>query len=340
MTRSSPTREPLSISFHNFYDNPERAQAFFVDALSMRHDVVVCSAGRNVQVSSVFGRSALPEVPGARPLRVWWTGEAEDPVGQIFDLHFGFAPTSILGPRRWSRLPLWVLELDWHAPSSDRAAERLLGARTCSQRSRFCNFIYSNPTAIRAEFFLRLDRRRPVDSLGAVLNNRGRRAEGFDGKMAVLRDSLFTIAFENRIAPGYVTEKILFPLLAGSIPIYWGAPEVLDDFNPEAFVYAPVFEDLDHLVEHVLALAEDSDRRNAMATAPILRGDRIPLEHTPGYVADRIDEALRSRLAEAVPADWSGRSIDPPKPASERTTRRRRWRHRSWGLFGRGTASP
>lgn len=38
-----------------------------------------------------------------------------------------------------------------------------------------------------------------------------------------MRRYKFTIAFENQSYPGYVTEKIADALMAGTVPIYWGA---------------------------------------------------------------------------------------------------------------------
>jgi hypothetical protein len=298
----------LSVSFHNQPRDFDPTRNFYVRALGLRHRVAVESAGRDLQISSVFGRTPLPRIPGHRPLRVWSSGEARDPTAQVFDIHFGFAPRSILGPQRWHRFPLWVRQIGWFDPDSRYAPERLLAPRQPTSRPRFCNFIYANDVSIRAEFFFRLNRRRPVDSLGPVLNNRGALLPGGpSGKVAALREYLFTIAFENQIAPGYVTEKLIQPLMAGSIPIYWGAREALSDFNPDAFIYAPDFADLDSLVEHVLAVADDKTRLKAMATASIFRDNRIPYEHTPDFFLDRVEEAMASELRAEIPDDWSSR---------------------------------
>ncbi|MCC6983018.1 MAG: hypothetical protein IT535_07075 [Bauldia sp.] len=304
MTMANP---PLSISFHNFYNSFNAPDSHFVRHLGKRYEIVIEKAGQDIQVSGPFGRELLPRIPGKRPLRVWHTGEARDPAGQVFDIHFGFSPTSILGPKRWFRYPLWIAGIDFTNANPERAVDRLLAPRRLTERPRFCNFIYTNDTSIRAEFFLRLNRERPVDSLGAVLNNRGHRAPYQGGKLAALRESVFTIAFENQISPGYVTEKLIDPLVAGSIPIYWGAREALSDFNPEAFIYAPDFGDLDALVKHVLELAEDKARLEAMATAPIFHDNRIPYEHTPQFYIDRIEEALNGDVRAGIPEIWGTR---------------------------------
>ncbi|CAF1144546.1 unnamed protein product [Rotaria magnacalcarata] len=49
-----------------------------------------------------------------------------------------------------------------------------------------------------------------------------------EGKLALSNEYLFTIAIENSLNYDYVTEKLWHPLVAGSIPIYLGAPNIED----------------------------------------------------------------------------------------------------------------
>jgi hypothetical protein len=299
----------LSVSFHNFWRRFDVRSSFFFKALSETYDVTIERAGRDLQISSVFDTERLPAVSGSRPLRVWWTGEAGDPRSQVFDLHFGFRPTSILGSR-WFRYPLWITYIDWWDPQSAYHVDRLLAPRGPTQRPRFCNFIYGSEPSIRTEFFLRLNEARRVDSLGRVLNNAGARARGRDGKMQALSESLFTIAFENQVAPGYVTEKLVEPLLAGSIPIYWGAPEAKQDFNPDAFVFAEDFAGFDDLIRHILRLADSPDAIATLASAPPFSENRIAYEHTPAFFVDRIGEALSGPATALASERW--RAAWPP----------------------------
>lgn len=303
MTASKP---PLSVSFHNFWRGFVAEGSFFARALAQSFNVEIVNAGNDLQISSVYGARPLPAISTGRPLRVWWTGEVEDPRAQIFDLYFGFRPqTSILG-KRWFRYPLWITYIDWWDPTSVYHIDRLVGPRRMTERKRFCNFVYSNETSIRAEFFLWLNEARPVGSYGRVLNKSGNRVEGRQGKMAILADSTFTIAFENQFASGYVTEKLVEPLLAGSIPIYWGAAEAKTDFNPDAFVYAEDFASMQDLVRYVLRLADSSDALTALASAPPLIDGRIPYEHTPEFFVDRVSEALSGPPQPTMADRWQG----------------------------------
>lgn len=317
---TGPTIAPkplLSVSFHNFWRGFDPKPSFFAKALSQSYDITIEKAGRDLQISSVFGTESLPEVSTGRPLRIWWSGEARDPLGQIFDLYFAFRPETALLGSRWHRYPLWVSAIDWWNPTSPKHVERLLGPRPTHRRSQFCNFIYSTEPSIRSEFFLRLNEARPTGSFGRTLNNAGRRAVGSAGKMAVLADSTFTIAFENQLALGYVTEKLVHPLLAGSIPIYWGAIEAKTDFNPDAFIYAEDFSSMDDLVQHVIRVADSPEAVAEIASATPFTGNRIPYEHTPDFFVDRIGEALSGppgpKVADRWPGPWTRRFNNPLK---------------------------
>ncbi|CAF4372515.1 unnamed protein product [Rotaria sp. Silwood2] len=48
------------------------------------------------------------------------------------------------------------------------------------------------------------------------------------GKLTLSSEYLFTIAIENSLGYDYITEKLWHPLIAGSVPIYLGAPNVED----------------------------------------------------------------------------------------------------------------
>jgi len=93
-------------------------------------------------------------------------------------------------------------------------------------------YIASNPRdrSGRDDYVRELMRHVAVDSYGRQLNNRtiaglddGRRT-----KILTIARYRFTLAFENSIARDYVTEKFFDPLIAGSVPIVLGAPDVAD----------------------------------------------------------------------------------------------------------------
>jgi hypothetical protein len=99
-----------------------------------------------------------------------------------------------------------------------------------------------------------------VDSFGTCLNNRRLSSDtGRDTKVATIARYRFTLAFENSISQDYVTEKFFDPLVAGSVPIYLGAPNVAD-FAPGEHCYLDVadFSGPKDLAECLLSLGRDS----------------------------------------------------------------------------------
>jgi hypothetical protein len=56
---------------------------------------------------------------------------------------------------------------------------------------------------------------------------------------------------ENTYAPGYTTEKILEAFASNCIPIYYGDPLAVQDFNPKAFINAHDFDNMDALMQRV-----------------------------------------------------------------------------------------
>jgi len=319
--RESFSMQPLSISFHNF--SPGTKQ-FIIKSLGERYDVSVERCGKDIEFYGVFGEEFPKDVHQSKALKVWITGENRDPRHIIYDLHFGFHQNTLLGDRS-IRFPLWVFYINWWNKTSLMSPARLMAPRHLDERPRFCNFICSKDMSFRAEVFHRLSERRHVDSLGGVLNNVGGRV---GSKMDALKQYRFTLAFENILAFGYVTEKILQPLAAGSIPIYWGASEAKKDFNPDSFIDATQFNSVDSLIDYVLTLADDPVALKTIAEAPIFSGP-IPYEHTPTFFIDRIEQALSDPRARG-----HGRAINETLAPMQTT----RVRLKSWSRRIRGRA--
>lgn len=136
---------------------------------------------------------------------------------------------------------------------------------------KFCNFVYSNDkngvgAKLRVEFAKKLMKYKHVDCPGKILNNMKDAIGGRTGanwiqdKLDFIGGYKFTIAFENSMASGYTTEKMIHPLSAHSIPIYWGNPDVANDFNENAFINATGYEDcLDEVIQKVIELDNNDE---------------------------------------------------------------------------------
>ena len=99
-----------------------------------------------------------------------------------------------------------------------------------------------------------------VDSLSGCLHN----AEPPDGvnihdKNSVMQHYLFYLAFENQNEPDYITEKLWGPLVAGTVPVYFGAPNVKEHVPTHSIVVVDDFDSVGELAVYLQRLANSRE---------------------------------------------------------------------------------
>lgn len=67
----------------------------------------------------------------------------------------------------------------------------------------------------------------------------------------------FVLAIENTITESYITEKLFYALDAGAVPIYFGAPNVLDFVPPNSVIDGFSYGTMEDLAAYVKQVAED-----------------------------------------------------------------------------------
>jgi hypothetical protein len=106
---------------------------------------------------------------------------------------------------------------------------------------KFCCMIVSNwNVEARNKIFHLVNQYKRVDSAGKHMNNIGVVLD-YDYTSEELINFIaqykFMICFENTIEGTYITEKIINPFLARTIPIYYGTNYCNQVFNKDAFLY-------------------------------------------------------------------------------------------------------
>ena len=145
-------------------------------------------------------------------------------------------------------------------------------------------------------------REMPIDSYGKLFCNRpGGIKAGRAGKLSVISRYKFTLAFENSICRDYVTEKFFDPLIAGSVPVYLGAPNV-DEFAPgdNCYIDASRFENPRALAAFLVALAKDEPayaRYLEWKSKPLRPRFLKNLETASVKPLERLADRLRARQA-------------------------------------------
>lgn len=194
--------------------------------------------------------------------RIFLTGENIVPDFNCYDYAIGFHDIEF--EDRYKRIPLYCFyEKDY------REAIRKHEKEPEVAKKKFCNFVYSNGRDAmheRDDFFYMLSEYKKVDSGGRHLNNIG---EAVDDKIEFQKGYKFSIAFENAVANGYTTEKILHAFAAGTIPIYYGNPKIAEDFNSKSFINCHDFESFDAVVEYVKKVDQDADLYRQYLREPI-----------------------------------------------------------------------
>ena len=104
------------------------------------------------------------------------------------------------------------------------------------------------------------------------------------------------MALENAIAEDYVTEKFYDPLIAGSVPVYLGAPNI-DDFAPgeNCFINVADWESPAGLARYLLEIASDD-----AAYARFLEWKTKPFRAPFSALLDRVEEHPFVRLCKTV----------------------------------------
>ena len=142
-----------------------------------------------------------------------------------------------------------------------------------------------------------MDALKEIDSRGKLFNESGKTIKGRGDqkwKIKFLAKYRFNIAFENTISQGYVTEKIIHPLSVNSIPIYWGAQNVDQDFNPESFINVNKFESFQSAMEYIIKLEENLDLYLAKINTPSFENDEFPSFALPENVLKFIIDLVES----------------------------------------------
>ena len=111
----------------------------------------------------------------------------------------------------------------------------------------------------RVQYLMRMMSVLDIHSYGRLIPNMPTGDDyGHQFKLDTISSYKFTIAFENAIARDYVTEKFYDPLIAGSVPVYLGAPNIRD-FAPgeNCYIDASDWDDPESLARHLLDVSGD-----------------------------------------------------------------------------------
>ena len=252
----------IKIKFIDFWSHFDPKDNFFIELLSQNFNVEL-SDEPDLLIYSCYGNEHLK----FNCHKLFYNGENMRINWNACDFAIGF---DYLKDKRYYRLPNWI----WYSDVKKLTLSKESSQKVLSRKDKFCNMVVSNPHAKkRIDFFNELSKYKKVDSGGRYLNNIGGPVKD---KIEFLKPYRFTMAFENSSYPGYTTEKLLEPMFANSIPIYWGNPIVGRDFNTKSFINAHDFSSTKDLINYIKLLDSDDEMYLEMLAEPWFIGNKVP----------------------------------------------------------------
>ena len=245
---------------------------------------------KNFKVYSVFGEPEFTKEPDT--IYIQYSGEAtfKDPS----KFHINIIPSDTTDNN------IIIPHAFFHIVHNNIDINNLLIPRIYNKTSdsKFCIFAVSNAGCKqRNEIFTELSKYKKVDSCGKHLNNMGRSCPGnhesseyFD----FISQYKFMICFENTSQPNYLTEKIINAYSCGTIPIYWGCPNISDYVNMDAILYLPKVytkSDMDNLIGKIVYLDKNPFAYRKMYEQPFFK-DGLPDEFNIEKIRDKLQAKI------------------------------------------------
>lgn len=177
-------------------------------------------------------------------------------------------------------------------------------------KTKFCAFAYSNcderfKGVVNRKNFYHLMKKMTnrVDNLGRCYNENPDTTDFLLlSNDQLFRDYKFVIAFENHPIKGYVSEKIINPMLAGAIPIYLGAPDIGEHFNTKSFINVSDFESFEKCIEYVLKVDSDPVEYQKILSEPWFnKNSYIDLCYSKGSEYHQNNVKIISKISKNLP---------------------------------------
>ena len=282
----------LRVNFAAFWPgfHPEHFRRFF-PSLFDKYEVQL-SPDPEIVFYSVYSKQFIPyanpasnppltRIPPGNYVRVFLTGENFEP--DMTSCEFAISFSTLVQHENHLRLPLWMYEnRAWgYAPELLVKRADTDWEKVAAEKTKFCNFVYMHPVPHRDAIFRMLSAYKPVDSAGGHLNTMGgwmvpTSPSRVAGKVDFFRRYKFTLAIENAIWPGYMTEKLVDPMFAHSIPIYVGDPQAQLSFDTSSYIDFARFTDIKQMLEFVREVDNDRTLYLKLLAAPYYRNNAIP----------------------------------------------------------------
>jgi alpha(1,3/1,4) fucosyltransferase len=118
-------------------------------------------------------------------------------------------------------------------------------------------------------------------------------------KSATVAQYRFSLCFENSVLKGWMTEKLFDCFFTGTVPVYWGAPDVLDWVPAECFIDMRQFKGFAELRAFLKAVTPAQEQRYREAARAYLESDRFD-PFRVGTFADTVADVVSADAGMAL----------------------------------------
>jgi hypothetical protein len=248
-------------------------------------------------------------------IRIFYTGENITPNYNLCD--YAISHDYLTFEDRHYRLPLYLITVFYNEDELKIAGEDYLTKQTVftkedlNRKTDFCSFVYSNYRAEkeREVIFNLLSGYKKVNAGGGFLNNIGGRVKN---KLEFEMKHKFSIAFEGSSRSGWTTEKIVSSLVAKTIPIYWGNPNIGKEFNTKRFINCHEYNSFEDVLKRVEEIDNNDELYLQIINEPI---------NVPGYNYEDVQKGFDTFLKNIIdqPIDKAKRRTVNPVYAKNLT---------------------
>lgn len=229
--------------------------SFFVEILRRKYNVEVLTDEVQDPDILFFSRFSGGDLKWTNCIRVYFTTESDYPNYNLCDYAIGLSDIGI--PTRFLHFPIYVFYND--ILRKYESMDSIDVDTKWALKRDFCSTLVSNPirNGIYFDLFKKLNEYKAIVSGGDWNNTIGFKVPD---KLQFIRNFKFNLAIENMKAHGYVTEKLLEPFVARTIPIYWGSSDwAKKEFGEGGYIDISDFETLDRAVDYIRKVDNDDE---------------------------------------------------------------------------------
>ena len=300
----------IRLHFSDFWRGFDTEDNVWVWILKQNHNVVIDNINPNLVISMRLSR------PFPNVYTIYMSNEPFFPVPNNYIADY-FIGNFYLDYENYSRFPSYYMYLYWFLKAgviNDLSFFKEIN-RPIPEKTSFCSYISRSFNGKRGRFFEKLNAYKKVDTNVHPFNDI---SIPFDNssftsslpKIEFIKKYKFNLAFENNYRGhhpsfptatiingeledlnGMTTEKLIEPLVAGVIPIYWGNSKVGSEFNPNTFLNYYDYETEDDFINKIIELDNDDALYESYFKAPIVTPSQDDVL-TLNYMVDIFDKIL------------------------------------------------